>query len=51
MLKDVYALFRQSLAGLRLLLAATVLVGVAYPLAVTGVAAVALPWQARGSLV
>lgn len=51
MLKDVYALFRQSLAGLRLLLAATVLVGVAYPAAVTGAAAVALPWQARGSLV
>lgn len=51
MLNDVYALFRQSLAGLRLLLAATVLVGVAYPLAMTGVAAVALPWQARGSLV
>lgn len=51
MLSDLYSLFRQSLAGLRLLLAATLLVGVAYPLAVTVVASVAAPWQARGSLV
>jgi K+-transporting ATPase KdpC subunit len=48
---DLLNLFRQSLAGLRLLLAATLLVGLAYPLVVTGVAAVASPWQARGSLV
>ncbi len=50
-MKDLYALFRQSLAGLRLLLAATLLVGVAYPLLVTGVAQVASPWRANGSLV
>ncbi|WP_244930794.1 potassium-transporting ATPase subunit KdpC [Nocardioides sp. W7] len=50
-MKDLHALFRQSLAGLRLLLAATLLLGVAYPLLVTGVAAVAAPWQSRGSLV
>ena len=38
-MKDLYALFRQSLAGLRVLLAATLLLGVAYPLVVYGVAA------------
>lgn len=50
-MKDVYALLRHSIAGLRVLLAATVLLGLAYPLAVTGIAQVALPWQADGSLV
>ena len=50
-MKDLYALFRQSLAGLRLLLAATLLVGVVYPLLVTGVAQVVAPWRAHGSLV
>jgi K+-transporting ATPase KdpC subunit len=50
-MNDLLSLFRQSLAGLRLLIAATLLVGLAYPLVVTGVAAVAAPWQARGSLV
>jgi K+-transporting ATPase ATPase C chain len=50
-MNDLLSLFRQSLAGLRLLVAATLLVGLAYPLVVTGVAAVAAPWQARGSLV
>ncbi len=50
-MKDLYALFRQSLAGLRMLIAATLLLGLAYPLVVTGVAAVAAPWQANGSLV
>ncbi len=44
-MKDLYALFRQSLAGLRLLLAATLLVGVVYPLLVTGVAQVVAPWR------
>lgn len=42
---------RQSLAGLRLLLAMTLVLGVLYPLAVTGIARVAFPWQADGSLV
>ena len=50
-MKDIYTLFRHSLAGLRVLVAMTVLVGVAYPLVVTGVAQVAFPWQANGSLV
>ena len=50
-MKDLYALFRQSLAGLRLMIAATLLLGVAYPLVVYGFGRVAAPWQARGSLV
>ena len=50
-MKDLFALFRQSLAGLRVLLAATLLLGVAYPLLVTGVAQVVAPWRAHGSLV
>ncbi len=49
-MKDLYALFRQSLAGLRMLIAATLLLGLVYPLVVTGVAAVAAPWRANGSL-
>lgn len=47
----VTALWRQTLAGLRVLLAFTVVLGVAYPLLVTGIAQIALPWQANGSLV
>lgn len=50
-MKDLHALMLHSLAGLRVLLAATVLCGIVYPLAVTGIAQVALPWQADGSLV
>ena len=50
-MKDLYNLFRQSLAGLRVLVAATLLLGVAYPVAVYGVAAVAAPWKSHGSLV
>lgn len=42
---------RHTLAGLRVLLVLTVLLGVVYPLAVTGVAQVALRWRADGSLV
>jgi K+-transporting ATPase ATPase C chain len=49
--KDIYALLRHSLAGLRVLIAATLLLGLAYPLAVTGIAQVAFPWHADGSLV
>ncbi|KQR07750.1 potassium transporter KtrA [Cellulomonas sp. Leaf334] len=36
---------------MRVLLVLTLLLGFAYPLAVTGVAQVAFPWQANGSLV
>ncbi|GAB2475139.1 potassium-transporting ATPase subunit KdpC [Xylanimonas ulmi] len=44
------ALWRHSLAGARVLLAFTVVLGLAYPLAVTGVAQAVFPWQAHGSL-
>ncbi|MGF0115905.1 potassium-transporting ATPase subunit KdpC [Promicromonospora sp. Marseille-Q5078] len=44
-------LVRSSLAGLRLLLAFTLLLGVAYPLAVTGAGQALFGWQADGSLV
>jgi potassium-transporting ATPase KdpC subunit len=44
-------LWRQSLAGLRLLLAATLVLGVAYPAVVLGVGRVVAPWQSQGSLV
>ncbi|EGD40444.1 K+-transporting ATPase, C subunit [Nocardioidaceae bacterium Broad-1] len=50
-MNDIYALLRHSWAGLRVLLAATLLLGLGYPLLVTGVAQVAFPWQANGSLV
>lgn len=50
-MSDLFALFRQSLAGLRVLIAATLITGLAYPLVVLGVARVAFPWQAEGSLV
>jgi potassium-transporting ATPase KdpC subunit len=42
---------RQSLAAIRLLLVMTVLLGIAYPLVITGVAQVVAPAQANGSLV
>lgn len=44
-------LWRQCLAGLRLLLAATLVLGVVYPVAVLGVGRLVAPWQAEGSLV
>jgi len=50
-MKDLYALFRQSLAGLRLMIAATIVLGLAYPVVVYGFGQVAAPWQAAGSLV
>ncbi len=50
-MKDLYALFRQSLAGLRLMIAATLLLGLAYPAVVYGFGQVAAPWKAQGSLV
>ncbi|WGL51562.1 potassium-transporting ATPase subunit KdpC [Nocardioides sp. BP30] len=50
-MKDLYALYRHSLAGLRVMIGATVLLGIAYPLLVTGVAQVSMPWHANGSLV
>jgi K+-transporting ATPase ATPase C chain len=50
-MKDLFALFRQSLAGLRMLVLMTLVLGLAYPLVITGVAAVAVPWQSHGSLI
>lgn len=51
MLKEIYALGRYSLAGLRVLVALTVVLGVLYPLVVTGFAQAVVPWRANGSLV
>lgn len=42
---------RSAAVAVRAALVLTVLVGVIYPLAVTGVGQLALPWQANGSLV
>jgi len=50
-MSDLYALLRHSLAGLRVLIAATLLCGLVYPLVVTGVAQTAFGWRADGSLV
>lgn len=50
-MKDLYALFRQSLAGLRLMVAFTVVLGLLYPAAVWAAGAGVSPWHARGSLV
>ena len=50
-MKDLYALLRQSLAGLRLMVAATVVLGLVYPAAVWGAGAAVAPWKAHGSLV
>lgn len=48
--RGAVSLARQSLAGLRVLVVLTVLLGVVYPLAVWGVGQVAFRWQAEGSL-
>lgn len=50
-MKDLLSLFRNSLAGLRVLVAMTLLLGVAYPLLMTGFAQAVVPWRANGSLV
>ncbi|WP_134740650.1 potassium-transporting ATPase subunit KdpC [Nocardioides sp. 503] len=50
-MKDLHTLFRTSLAGLRVLVLMTLVLGVAYPLAITGIAQATMPWHADGSLV
>ena len=47
---NVVLFTRQTWAGLRVLLGLTVLLGIAYPLAVTAAGQLVLPWQANGSL-
>ena len=42
---------RQVLAGVRMLLVMTVVLGLAYPLLVTGIAQLTMPNRANGSLV
>lgn len=44
-------MFKQTLAAVRALVVLTVLLGLAYPLAITGIAQVAFPGNADGSLV
>ena len=48
---DSISFARHTWAGLRVLLVLTVLLGVAYPLAVTGISQLLFGWQANGSLV
>lgn len=50
-MKTLFSLYRQSLAGLRAMLVATLVLGVAYPLVVQGAAAVAAPWASQGSMI
>lgn len=50
-MKTLFSLYRQSLAGLRAMLVATLVLGVAYPLVVQGAAAVAAPWSSQGSMI
>ncbi|WP_082573814.1 potassium-transporting ATPase subunit KdpC [Cellulomonas sp. Root137] len=48
---DTVSFARQTWAGLRVLLVLTVVLGLVYPLAVTGVSQLLFRWQADGSLV
>lgn len=50
-MNDLLMLARHALAGLRVLAVMTLVLGLAYPLLVTGVAQAAFAWRADGSLV
>ena len=49
-MKDLLALSRFALTGLRVLIVFTLVTGIAYPLLVLGVAQGVMPWRADGSL-
>ncbi len=51
MARTLGPLVRQHVAALRILLVLTAITGLAYPLAVTGIAQAAFPYRANGSLV
>jgi K+-transporting ATPase ATPase C chain len=44
-------MMKQTVIGLRMLAVMTILTGVIYPLAVTGIAQIVFPYQANGSLI
>ncbi|KRF30578.1 potassium-transporting ATPase subunit KdpC [Nocardioides sp. Soil805] len=50
-MESLFTLGRHAVAGLRTLVVLTLLLGLAYPLVVTGVAQAAFDWRASGSLV
>lgn len=50
-MKDLLALGRHGLAAVRVMILLTLVLGLAYPLVLTGVAQLAMPWRANGSLV
>ncbi|WP_130011228.1 potassium-transporting ATPase subunit KdpC [Serinicoccus sediminis] len=49
--RGAVAFARHTLSGLQMLIAFTVVLGLLYPVAVTAVGQLAMPWQANGSLV
>ncbi|MFN8192308.1 MAG: potassium-transporting ATPase subunit C [Nocardioidaceae bacterium] len=50
-MKDLLALGRHGLAAVRVMILLTLVLGLAYPLVLTGIAQLAVPWRANGSLV